>query len=119
MRSRLRAVWGSLVLAVCVLSPHVALAQQAVSKVEAGKMSSLTGPALVNAIIAKSAGAAIAVAVAAMSAAYAQARIGAAGAGTLAERPEVSIWVVTLQALPEIIVLLGFVIAFLIIGIAT
>lgn len=52
----------------------------------------------------------------ALSAGYAQAKIGSAGAGTLAERPEVSIWIITLQALPEIIVLLGFVSAILIAG---
>ena len=52
----------------------------------------------------------------ALGAGYAQAKIGSAGAGTLAERPEVSIWIITLQALPEIIVLLGFVSAILITG---
>lgn len=50
----------------------------------------------------------------ALGAAYAQAKIGSAAAGTLAERPEVAIWVITLQALPEIIVLLGFVSAIMI-----
>ena len=45
---------------------------------------------------------------------YAQAKIGSAAAGTLAERPEVAIWVITLQALPEVIVLLGFVSAIMI-----
>jgi V/A-type H+-transporting ATPase subunit K len=49
-----------------------------------------------------------------MSAGYAQARIGAAGAGTLAERPEAGTNLIVLQALPEVIVLLGFVIAFMI-----
>ncbi|MDO8949042.1 MAG: ATPase [Actinomycetota bacterium] len=52
--------------------------------------------------------------VSAMSAGYAQAKIGAAGAGTLAERPEAGTNIIVLQALPEIIVLLGFVIAFMI-----
>jgi V/A-type H+-transporting ATPase subunit K len=52
----------------------------------------------------------------AMGAAYAQAKIGSAAAGTLAERPEVAIWVITLQALPEVIVLLGFVSAIMIKG---
>lgn len=48
----------------------------------------------------------------AMSAGYAQAKIGSAGAGTLAERPEVATNIIVLEALPEIIALLGFVIAF-------
>ncbi|MCE5191405.1 MAG: ATPase [Actinomycetia bacterium] len=52
--------------------------------------------------------------VSALSAGYAQAKIGSAGAGTLAERPEAATYIIVLQALPEIIVLLGFVIAFMI-----
>ncbi|MDI6843596.1 MAG: hypothetical protein QMC94_04270 [Anaerosomatales bacterium] len=64
--------------------------------------------------IAKAAAAAVAMSVSAFSAAYAQARIGSAGAGTLAERPEVGTNIIVLQALPEIIVLLGFVIAFMV-----
>jgi len=65
---------------------------------------------------AKALAAGLAMAVSALAAAYAQAKIGAAAAGTLAERPEVAIWVITLQALPEIIVLLGFVSAIMING---
>lgn len=52
----------------------------------------------------------------AIACAYAQARIGAAGAATLAERPEAGTNLIVLQALPETIVLLGFVIAFMIQG---
>ncbi len=63
---------------------------------------------------AKALAAGMAMSVSAFSAGYAQSKIGAAAAGTLAERPEVSIWLIVLQALPEIIVLLGFVIAFMI-----
>lgn len=58
--------------------------------------------------------AAIAMSVSAFSAGYAQSKIGAAGAGTLAERPEAGTMLIVLQALPEVIVLLGFVIAFMI-----
>lgn len=58
----------------------------------------------------------LAMGLSALAAGYAQAKIGSAGAGTLAERPEVSIWIITLQALPEVIVLLGFVSAILISG---
>ncbi|MDO9557449.1 MAG: ATPase [Coriobacteriia bacterium] len=64
--------------------------------------------------VAKAIAAGAAMSISAMSAGYAQARIGAAGAGTLAERPEVGMNLIILQALPEIIVLLGFVIAFMI-----
>ena len=64
--------------------------------------------------VAKYAAAGASMCIAAISCAYAQARIGAAGAGTLAERPEVGTNLIVLQALPETIVLLGFVIAFMI-----
>ena len=62
----------------------------------------------------KALAAGLAMGLSALAAGYAQGKIGSAGAGTLAERPEAAIWVITLQALPEIIVLLGFVSAILI-----
>lgn len=64
--------------------------------------------------VAKAIAAGAAMSVSALSAGYAQSRIGAAGAGTLAERPEAGTTLIVLQALPEIIALLGFVIAFMI-----
>lgn len=67
-----------------------------------------------RAAVGKAMAAALAMSVSAFSAGYAQAKIGAAGAGTLAERPEAATMVIVLQALPEVIVLLGFVIAFMI-----
>jgi V/A-type H+-transporting ATPase subunit K len=66
--------------------------------------------------VGKAFAAGMAMGLSALAAGYAQAKIGSAGAGTLAERPEVSIWIITLQALPEVIVLLGFVSAILISG---
>ena len=47
---------------------------------------------------------------------WAQARIGSAGQGTLAERPEERVFVLTLTALPEVIALLGFVMAIILNG---
>jgi V/A-type H+-transporting ATPase subunit K len=67
-------------------------------------------------IVGKAMAAGLAMAVSALSAAYAQSKIGSAGAGALAERPELSIWIITLEALPEVIVLLGFVSAIMIKG---
>lgn len=61
----------------------------------------------------KTMGAALAMGISAIAAGWAQAKIGSAGQGTLAERPEERIWVITLTALPEIIALLGFVTAIL------
>lgn len=66
--------------------------------------------------VGKAMAAALAMSVSAFSAGYAQSKIGAAGAGTLAERPEAATMVIVLQALPEVIVLLGFVIAFMVMG---
>ena len=64
----------------------------------------------------KTLGAALAMGMSALAAGWAQSKIGSAGQGTLAERPEERIWVVTLTALPEVIVLLGFVMAILLNG---
>jgi V/A-type H+-transporting ATPase subunit K len=61
-------------------------------------------------------GAALAIGLAALAAGWAQSKIGSAGQGTLAERPEERVFVLTLTALPEIIVLLGFVMAILIVN---
>jgi len=55
--------------------------------------------------------AALAIGLTAMATAWAQSRIGAAGAGTLAEKPELSGTIVILVAIPETMVILGFVIA--------
>jgi V/A-type H+-transporting ATPase subunit K len=56
-------------------------------------------------------GAAIAFGAGAIGTGLAQARIGAAGAGTLAERPELSGIIMILEAIPETLTILGFVVA--------
>ena len=101
-KRRARWVLGTTFL-VMMLIPAVAFAAEEV----AGEYQSY---------VAKAIGAGIAMAVSALAAGYAQAKIGSAGAGTLAERPEAAIWIIVLQALPEIIVLLGFVAAVLIVN---
>ena len=100
-------VFGS-TLVVAVMVPAMAIAQEVAAKqvldsADAWKVSA-----------AKAMSAAFAMAVSAFAAGYAQSKIGAAAAGTLAERPEAGTNLIVLQALPEIIVLLGFVIAFMI-----
>jgi V/A-type H+/Na+-transporting ATPase subunit K len=55
--------------------------------------------------------AALAIGLTAIATAWAQSRIGAAGAGTLAEKPELSGTIVILLAIPETMVILGFVVA--------
>jgi V/A-type H+-transporting ATPase subunit K len=59
--------------------------------------------------------AALAVGLGALGTAWAQSRIGSAGAGAVAEKPEVTGTILILVALPETMVILGFVIAALII----
>jgi len=59
--------------------------------------------------------AALAIGIPALATAYAQAKIGSAGAGTVAEKPETSGTMIILEAIPETIVILGFVVAIMII----
>lgn len=55
--------------------------------------------------------AALAIGLPALATAWAQSRIGAAGAGTLAEKPELTGTIIVLIAIPETMVILGFVVA--------
>jgi len=58
--------------------------------------------------------AALVMGMAALATAWAQSRIGAAGAATLAEKPELSATIVLLIAIPETMGVLGFVVAVII-----
>jgi V/A-type H+-transporting ATPase subunit K len=58
--------------------------------------------------------AALAVGLTAFGTAFAQGRIGAAGAGAIAERPESAGSIIVMVAIPETMVILGFVVAVLI-----
>ncbi len=58
--------------------------------------------------------AALAVAIPALATGWAQSRIGPAAAATLAEKPELSVTVVLLIAIPETVAILGFVVSVLI-----
>jgi len=58
--------------------------------------------------------AAIAICVPALATAWAQSRIGAAMAGAVAERPELAGSAIIMVAIPETMVILGLVIAFMI-----
>ncbi len=60
-------------------------------------------------------GAALAVGLTALGTGLAQSKIGAAGAGTIAEKPELTGTIIILLAIPETMVILGFVIASMII----
>jgi len=102
-----RWVFGSTFVSA-MLIPAMAFAEEAAAETAAAEAWQVP--------VAKALSAGLAMGLSALAAGYAQAKIGSAGAGTLAERPEVSIWIITLQALPEVIVLLGFVSAILISG---
>jgi len=58
--------------------------------------------------------AAAAVGIPALATAWAQSKIGAAGAATLAEKPDLAATVIILVAIPETMVILGFVVAVMI-----
>lgn len=58
--------------------------------------------------------AALAISVPALATAWAQSRIGPAAAASLAEKPELSTTAIVLLAIPETMVILGFVVAVLI-----
>jgi V/A-type H+-transporting ATPase subunit K len=58
--------------------------------------------------------AALAVGIPALATAWAQSRIGPAAAASLAEKPQLSTTVIILLAIPETMVILGFVVAILI-----
>lgn len=60
-------------------------------------------------------GAALAFGLGAIGTAWAQSRIGSAGAGSIAEKPELTGTVIVMEAIPETLVILGFVIAAMII----
>ena len=75
------------------------------------------GPALRIGMIAFSA--AVAIGLSALATGLAQSRIGAAMAGAIAERPELVGSAIILVAIPETIVILGFVVAFLITALKT
>ncbi len=98
-------VFGSAFVAA-ILVPAIALAEEAAAAAEPTGIGAWGKPM----------GAALAIGLAALAAGWAQSKIGSAGQGTLAERPEERVFVLTLTALPEIIVLLGFVMAILIVN---
>ena len=58
--------------------------------------------------------AALAIGLTAIATAWAQSKIGAAGAGAIAEKPELKGAIIVMVAIPETMVILGFVVAVLI-----
>jgi V/A-type H+/Na+-transporting ATPase subunit K len=77
------------------------------------EMTPDSGVSLAPVFVALSA--ALVMAVSAIATAWAQSRIGAAGAATLAEKPELTATMIILVAIPETMTILGFVVAVLMI----
>ena len=67
-----------------------------------------------KALIALAAG--LAIAIPAIATAWAQSRIGSAGAASMAEKPELRGTAIVMIAIPETMVILGFVVAVLILA---
>lgn len=104
---------SALVLAVMSVCAPFALAQEHGAE-GAAAAATTVGEGIRVAGIALAAG--IALVGAALGTGRAQAAIGAGGTGALAEKPELFTNILILVALPETIVVLGFVIGFLILG---
>lgn len=99
-------VLGVLAVACLVVAP-IALAAEAPE--QAGKQLTLAHGLLGLA-------AALSVAFGAIGTAWAQSHIGAAAAGAIAERPEIGGQMLIFLVLPETMIILGFVIAFFLVG---
>ncbi|MGH2397517.1 MAG: F0F1 ATP synthase subunit C [bacterium] len=93
------------VLTLTLTVAGVAYAEEAQAGQQAGTSAGMLGLA-----------AAIAVGLGAIGTAWAQSRIGAAAAGAIAERPEMGGLMLVFLALPETMVILGFLVAFFLIG---
>ena len=93
------------VLTLTLVVAGVAWAEEAQAGQQAGASAGMLGLA-----------AAIAVGLGAIGTAWAQSRIGAAAAGAIAERPEMGGLMLVFLALPETMVILGFLVAFFLIG---
>ena len=93
------------VLMLTLAVAGVAYAEEAQAGQQAGASAGMLGLA-----------AAIAVGLGAIGTAWAQSRIGAAAAGAIAERPEMGGLMLVFLALPETMVILGFLVAFFLIG---
>ncbi len=104
---------GMVVMLGSAISPHVFAADTSEGDAVESQKDTSMGEAARAAGIALAA--ALAIATGAFGTAKVQAAIGSGGTGALAEKPELFTSILILVALPETIVVLAFVIAFLII----
>jgi V/A-type H+-transporting ATPase subunit K len=111
--SRIRQVVTGIVFFAATVLPAIAYASEEASATVGAGGAGASDPI---AIAGRAIGAGLAIGLPALGTGLAQGRIGAAGAGTIAERPEAFTQVIILQVLTELILLFGFVIAFMVIG---
>ena len=100
-------------LLLSVLAAGLAWAQEPAVPAEGAAGQAPARNPLATGLIALGAG--LSVGLTALATALAQGRIGAAGAGTIAEKPETAGNIILLVAIPETMVILGFVIAIVIV----
>lgn len=105
----------ALLLAVILPWTTVALASEPAATEAAANVAAAPAAKDNMLTLYKALGAALAIGLAAFATAWAQSKIGSAASGALAEKPEVGGTMIVLEALPETIIILGFVIALLII----
>lgn len=107
----------AIVLLLTVVLPWATIALASDTVATATDASAAQAPAAKDNMLTlyKALGAALAIGFASFGTAWAQSKIGSAAAGAIAEKPEVGGMLIILEALPETIIILGFVIALLII----
>ena len=105
------------ILAIIMLAAVVMIvASAALAQEKPATAAETTVPAAApSSVTWKAIGAALAIGLSAFATAWAQSKIGSAGA--MAEKPEIGGVMIVLEALPETIIILGFVIAIMIVGI--
>ena len=112
--SKLKSVvfFGLALMALVLVFAPGAFAAEGAEAAAAGDVSTGAGLRAMGLAI----GAGIAIAGAGLGTARAQAAVGAGGAGAMTEKPELFTNILILFAIPETIVVLGFVIAFMLLG---
>jgi V/A-type H+-transporting ATPase subunit K len=109
-KKNIKVVFLSVVL--IFLSSVLVFAQEASTTAGTAEQAAPARSALATGLIALAA--ALAIGITAIGTAIAQSRIGAAGAGTIAERPETTGTIIILIAIPETLVILGFIVSIII-----
>lgn len=104
------AVVITLLLVLCLVCPVLSPAGDAIAS-EEGAVEAAASAVPNNWAFSKFIWASVALMVSVLGTSWAQSRIGVAGAGAMAEKPELAGTFIILIAIPETMVILGFVIA--------